>query len=216
MSDQYNFIHIPKTGGTAIKYALEDYSRPNITFPDRGHSLKLSGVTNNACFVIRQPWLRFCSAYWERATMEERRRISENKDVKTFGYANLSADEKRLLEKYTTPDELVTFLREGGRLTGILGELTAPQTVWLGELPQYKKHEHKVKLVFALKDLDKTMKNIFGMFLTRDPFKQRSRKLFDKQQSYDISPVNKDWFEQHRKHEYELLDYIRTREYFYE
>lgn len=215
MSDQYNFIHIPKTGGTAIKYALETTPNSKINFPERGHSLKLNSVKNNACFIIREPWLRFCSAYWERATMEERREISKTKNVKSFGYASLSSDEKRMLSLYKTPDELVTYMREGGRLTGILAELTAPHTLWLGNVEQYQRNEEKVVMACALKNIDAVMKEKFGLLLPKDPFMKRSRAVFKQRQSYDISYTNKVWFEEQRKEEYELLEYIRGGTYFY-
>lgn len=216
MSDRYNFIHIPKTGGTSIKYALEETPRPNITFPEQGHGLTLKSLNNNACFIIRQPWLKFCSAYWERATMEERRELSKTNSYKSFGYANLSDHEKSILEEYKTPNDLISYLRAGNTLPGILGELTSPHNKWLGNLDEYKRHEHKVKLAFALKDLNKALKVHFGLVVPQDPFRRRSRKLFKKEQSYDITPENLEWFEYHRKNEYELLDYIRTRPYFYE
>ena len=52
------FIHIPKTGGTSIKFmqpTLEDWAYYH-------HKIKLADVSGNAIFTIRDPLVRFSSA----------------------------------------------------------------------------------------------------------------------------------------------------------
>ena len=76
---------------------------------------------------------------------------------------------------------------------------------------------NKIKLVFALKDLNKAMNFFFKLELPQDPFRKRSRALFNMQQSYDISPENKQWFEnEYRKDDYKLIEYIKKQKYYYE
>lgn len=214
----YNFIHIPKTGGTAIKYAIADHSRPEeINFPSRGHNLTLHNVNENACFIIREPWKRFCSGYWERATMELRKEESERNDFANFGYASLIPQEEELLNRYTTPNDLLSYMRSGNPLPGILGELTASITKWTGNINQLVNMQDKIKLVFALKDLNKAMNHFFQLELPQDPFRQRSRSLFPITQSYDISPENKEWFEnEFRKDDYDIIEHIKKQKYYYE
>lgn len=52
------YIHIPKTGGTSIKFmqlTLDDWTYYN-------HKIKLAGVSDNVIFTIRDPLSRFSSA----------------------------------------------------------------------------------------------------------------------------------------------------------
>lgn len=223
----HNYIHIPKTGGTALKYVIEDHNastekpNPKINIAVAGHNQKLA-ITDNACFIIRHPWDRFCSGFWERATMEERKKLSETeyKNVRGFGYKTYTDLEKEILEKCKTPDEYLTYIRNGGKTDGAtpgLFELTASITYWIGDIDNYKENEDKVKLVYHINNLDKASKEIYNIQLPTDPFKKRSRALFDIYQSYAISPQNRTWFEnEFRKNDYAIIAYIKTRPYYYE
>ena len=214
---EYNFIHIPKTGGTAIKYAIADSGNNQINFPSRGHNLTLHSVSENACFIIREPWHRFCSGYWERATMQLRREESSKNDYANFGYADLNPQEQEIINQYKTPNELLSYIRKGNTPPSILGELTASITKWTGNENDLVNMHNKIKLVFALKDLNKAMNFFFKLELPQDPFRKRSRALFNMQQSYDISPENKQWFEnEYRKDDYKLIEYIKKQKYYYE
>ncbi len=215
---EYNFIHIPKTGGTAIKYAIADQGRTEeIKFPTRGHNLTLHAVKENACFIIRDPWKRFCSGYWERATMELRKQESEKHSYANFGYASLTPQETEIISTHTTPNDLVNYIRAGNELPGILFELTTSITKWTGKLDQFVNMQDKIKLVFALKDLNKAMNQIFKIELPQDPFRQRSRALFPISQSYDITAENRDWFEnEYRKDDYQIIEHIKKQKYYYE
>lgn len=225
MSEVHNYIHLPKTGGTAMKYALreQENSNPNIkiNIPKAGHNQHLSRMTDNVCFIIRHPWDRFCSGFWERATMEERRKKSqtEYKHVPGFGYKDYSPIEKTILSKCKTPDEFLTYIREGGETQGVtpgLFELTASLTHWLGDIETFKRNEDKIKMVYHINDMDNVMNDVYGITMPTDPFKKRSRALFNKTQSYRISVKNKAWFEkEYRPMDYELIAYIKTRPYWY-
>lgn len=220
---KHSYIHIPKTGGTAIKYALlaeGASSKIPISIAAAGHNQRLSGMNENTCFVIRDPWQRFCSGFWERVTVNDRKAKSKSEysDLRDFGYRDLDPVELQILSECKTPNEFVSYIRDGKpilRHQPGLFELTGSITHWLGDLEDYKKHEHKISLVFDISSMNKIMKEIYDIDIPQDPFQQRSRKLFDLEQSYDISPENLSWFiNKYRHKDYELIDYIKGQEYF--
>lgn len=226
MAQTHYYIHIPKTGGTAMKYALAEQNNKSvdvkIQLPQGGHNQHLQNMKQNVCFIIRHPWDRFCSGFWERATMPERREKSrtEYRDVPSFGYKDYNGLEKEILAECKHPDQFLTYIREGGKVqpgsTPGLFELTAGLGQWLGSIETYKRNESKIKMVYHINNVDHVMKSIYNIDMPTDPFKKRSRALFDKKQSYHISPRNRIWFEQeYRKADYELIAYIKTRPYWY-
>ena len=225
MRQSHNYLHIPKTGGTVMKYAQQEHNsstkpQPKFILPAAGHSQKLHNMSN-ACFIIRHPWQRFCSGFWERSTMDERRELSKTvyKDIPGFGYRDYSPLEKSIFQQCKTPDEYLTYIRNGGKTNGHepgLFELTGSLAHWLGTLSQFKKNEHRVTMAYHINNLDKVMRDIYDVELPQDPFRKRSRDLFKRPQTYAITPANRVWFEQEfRKDDYELIAYIKTRDFYY-
>lgn len=222
--ETHNYLHIPKTGGTALKYVIDEHNKqektqPRIHMPNAGHNQKLARM-NNACFIVRHPWDRFCSGFWERVTMPAREQLSKTKykDVKGFGYKAYSSLEEDILDQCKTPNEFLTYIREGGQTqdcTPGLFELTASMCFWLGSLGEFQQNEHRVISAFHINNMNKAMKSIYDIEMPTDPFKKRSRDLFLIKQSYEISPQNRIWFEQeYRKQDYDLIAYIKTRPFF--
>ena len=128
--------------------------------------------------------------------------------------------EKQILAECATPNDFVTYIRNGGVIRPIqpgIFELTGTITHWLGSLELFQQNEHKVALVFDVKNMDKVMHSVYGLQMPTDPFKQRSRKLFDQEQSYQISDDNLEWFKNTYRHaDYQLLNHIRSQDYYHE
>jgi hypothetical protein len=60
--DAVHFLHLPKTGGTAIKFAIEPYlMRGLYVILTHPHEFKLRDVPTGerVCFVLRDPVARF-------------------------------------------------------------------------------------------------------------------------------------------------------------
>lgn len=212
------FLHIPKTGCTSIKYALADQRRTDICVkPHKGHQTHLSKINKPVGIIVRDPWQRFCSGFWERKTMEQRRRISRTVDAETFGYSQYNAFEKNIIDQMHTPEDFFLWAYNNPMdycKTNILCEITDSMCRWLGDHENYMKNEKKIQLVFDIKNLTAVMKSRFNIEMPHDPFRKRSRELFDIEQSYDISDQNLELFKQWRSADYAILEHIRQQPYY--
>ena len=90
-----NFLHIGKTGGSAIKYALKDYLvTDKYTIHLRGHTCKLSDIPQGdyVFFFLREPISRFMSSFYYKKTQKRRwkhpRFREEQLALKKFNSAN--------------------------------------------------------------------------------------------------------------------------------
>jgi len=210
------YIHIPKSGGTSIKYAKESNPNMPVHIQTAGHNQTIHSFNQNVCFIVRDPWERFCSGFWERKTMPQRRNISKTNTFTSFGYADYNHLETNILNQCATPDDYVSLIRKTGfQNVGVLTELCASIQHWIGNPEEYKKQEHKVVKVFDIKNMDNIFKNHYNTELPQDAFRKRSRKLFDIEQSYECSPSNTVWFtEEFRKADYKLIEYITQQNYY--
>ena len=75
-----HFLHIGKTGGSAIKYALREHLvSPRYQLQLRGHRIALSDIPpgDKAFFFLRDPVSRFVSGFYSRQRCGQPRRFVE-------------------------------------------------------------------------------------------------------------------------------------------
>lgn len=219
------YLHIPKTGGTALGNAFL-VSRKLRPFDVAGHhGMNIINVKGQVFFSIRDPLDRFCSGYWERYTNPMRRIKNKTAPAmfKGSGYKPFNNVEKYVFNLYPTPNDLLTALRKKSypqsryALSDTdLNLLLAPIIAWIGDVKILKEHEDRIGAVFNLSNLTTIMKSNYGIEMPKDPFLKRSRDQFPTlDQSYEVSEENTKWFMSHfRKADYEVVDYIKQQSYY--
>lgn len=220
------FLHICKTGGTALKYLSQrDQGRLDFAISRHHRTTLMNSGDVRVVFGVRDPWQRFCSGYWERATMHQRRDYYNQhmraKNVASFGYSELKPPELKILDQFTTPDALITHWRTnniqwGHRdLSVPFWEVICPITRWIGDLETFQANENRVHVVYEVGDMSAVFQRLYGVAMPEDPFRKRSRGLFDIEQSYETSQENLDWFRTvFRPEDYRVIDYVRSRPYY--
>lgn len=99
---QLHFLHIGKTGGTAIKYALkESHNTGTYQMHFHPHNIKLTdiAVDDKVMFVLRNPISRFISGFFSRYRQGQPRHHSP-----------WSPAEKIAFEQFPTPNQLALAL----------------------------------------------------------------------------------------------------------
>lgn len=224
-------LHISKTAGTALKNALKDAKNKPFSISNT-HSITLLSLDNNVGFILRDPWQRFASGFWERKTLKMIREVRRDRSKLPFKYktGGMGVDytqfEKDIFNVAFTPNDLITLLKNNPEVAkefnhyemdtpqNNLGQVCASYTYWLGDLDTYKENEHKVSIVIDQKSLTAVMKNEYNITMHTDPYIARTREQFDIEQSYDITPENLAWFKQWRSEDYALIEYITQQPYY--
>lgn len=98
-----HFLHIGKTGGTAIKHALQPFAE-SANLRLRGHPTRLADIPpgEDVVFALRAPVARFVSAFHSRL-----RRGRPRYDIPW------TPDEAAAFERFRTPNELACALSSG-------------------------------------------------------------------------------------------------------
>lgn len=220
------YLHIPKTAGTALRNVGLDHKLP---FMVGGHDNTLSNCNSCVVFSLREPWERFVSGFWEAKTFGLRDGIGNQPKYRRYKRGGYHVDRKRSpleqeVYKIVSPDAMVTWLRDDHnrhrlyldiRDVNPMAMLTAPLTHWLGDIASFEQHEHKIRAVFDQRHLTRIMQHHVGVSMPEDAFIARSRKLWDFTGDDYCSPENLSWFRDHfRDLDYQLWDYIQTRDYF--
>jgi hypothetical protein len=126
-----HFLHIGKTGGTAIKYVLKRYpSTPEYEIFIHNHKTSLSDIhqSHGVIFFLRDPARRFVSAFYSR-----------KREGKPRLYNPWSEGERRAFERFETPRDLAEALDDSDpdtRESAIdamaeIGHIKNPYSQWL-------------------------------------------------------------------------------------
>ncbi len=212
------YLHIPKTAGTAMKSSIRSLAEPPFTMEAK-HTVTLWNVKSGQVgFVLRDPMDRFCSAFWECFTknIQKPPRAYEEYESKIFA-------------QIKTPDELVSELQVNNNLfkyftdvnripsDGGLFKTAGSYQYWIGRLQGYKNLENRVAQVINTNSVTSALKNLYELDITTDPKLARTHKRYGGDRSYYIGPDNQKWFQEvFRPVDYELMEYIKTRDYYYE
>jgi hypothetical protein len=220
------FLHIPKTGGTALRNALLTNNVAARPFTVAlTHGSNIVNTQMQIYFGLRDPLERFCSGFWERYTNPMRKELNKSAPnmFRGSGYRDFNDIEKYVFNMYPTPNAMLTSLRKKtypqqryNIKDTDLNILLAPLTAWIGDVNTLRKHENRVGAVFDVSNLTQIMKTMYGIDMPSDPFLKRSRDQFPElEQSYDVSEENAVWFKEHfRKADYDVVDYIKKQSYY--
>ena len=97
-----HFLHIGKTGGSAIKSVLKDFlETPKYSITLHGHRTSLKDIRkgDSVIFFLRDPVTRFISGFYSRQRKGQPRYYSE-----------WSRKEKEVFEHFSTPNEVAVSL----------------------------------------------------------------------------------------------------------
>lgn len=128
-----HFLHIGKTGGTAVKQCLQDYAgATDYELLLHGHDATLRDVPRGEkiLFVIRDPLTRFVSGFNGRL----------REDLPRYHYPWKDA-ERIAFERFTTPDDLARALSSDDREERLaaehamrnIGHVNTPYSYWFGD-----------------------------------------------------------------------------------
>jgi hypothetical protein len=97
-----HFLHIGKTGGSAIKSVLKDFMEtPKYSLKIHGHNISLKDIPkgDSIVFFLRDPVSRFISGFYSRQRKGQPRYNSE-----------WTHQEKEVFEHFSTPNEIAVSL----------------------------------------------------------------------------------------------------------
>lgn len=127
-----HMVHIPKTGGTAVKNALRASPSPSRTrIVLHQHQVRLRDIpaSDEVFFFLREPPARFASAFNDRV-----------REGRPFHYKPWTRDDRRTFARFKTPNDLALGLsapdeetrREARRAFKTMGPLKNHLSEWLG------------------------------------------------------------------------------------
>jgi hypothetical protein len=134
-----HFLHIGKTGGTAVKQCLQNYAgATDYELLLHGHDVTLRDVPRGEkiLFVIRDPLTRFVSGFNGRL----------REDLPRYHYPWKDA-ERMAFERFTTPDDVARALSSDDREERLaaehamrnIGHVNTPYSYWFGDERAFRK-----------------------------------------------------------------------------
>lgn len=228
-------LHVPKTGGTAVKYALINQPVGGFTVSNahRETLAMLIRKQHSAVIVLRDPLDRFCSGFYERKHFLERHKhIQAEQDFPpnfgvNFNRAQYKQEEQRILDAVSTADEFITHIRnhpehyedldesDYNSVKTPLGMLTRPLTFWTGSMNYFKNNEQHIKHTVDLDGLEQYLQAEYKLKLPGyDQPLFRRNKSFYGIDSVSISESNRNWFvNEFRREDYAVIEYMRSQTY---
>lgn len=166
-----HFLHIRKTGGSAVKFALRQVGGTHDRVPTpagpvllQRHPFRLTDVPEGqkAMFVVRDPVTRFVSGFYSRLRKGAPRNNRE-----------WSEDERVAFGWFSTPQELATALGKKGRkrmraefAMDAIRHLQKPLVYWTGDADGLRNQLHRVLYIARQESLDEDferMKALLGL-----------------------------------------------------
>jgi sulfotransferase famil protein len=153
-SSRVHFIHVGKTGGTALTEALLEY-RDDADYEIllRGHAVTLGQIPpgENVMFILRDPLSRFVSGFNGRL----------REDLPRYHYP-WTEGERRAFERFETPDELATALSSGDEAERLaaedamqsIGHVNTPYAYWFGTESAFRRRLADVFFIAFQERLD--------------------------------------------------------------
>jgi len=157
-----HFLHIGKTGGTAVKHALRDsLALTRCTLLLHGHNVKLMDVPEGekAAFFLRDPVSRFCSGFYSR-----KRRGRPRFDLPW------SPGEEVAFGRFPTPDALGTALsskdagvRQSARdAMRSIGHLKRSYWEWFGDAEYFQSRQSDLFFIGFQETLNDDFRSLLG------------------------------------------------------
>lgn len=165
-----HFLHIAKTGGTAIKAALQPsrhlgkVSSPTHTLFLRDHTVHLSGIPvgQKVIFGVRDPAKRFVSGFFSRLRGGKK------------GHNTKDAAERAVFSEFTTPRDLARDLysedearrHAARRAINTIVHTRVRLADWLGSPQELESRKDDILYVYQQETLDddfRKMKDVLGL-----------------------------------------------------
>lgn len=201
-----HFLHIGKTGGTAIKFALKPFTHIFL----HSHNTKLSDIPtgHKVAFFVRDPVSRFVSAFFSRRRMGLPRIHIPWSDNERIAFENF-ATPNNLAESLTDPSKK-NFAMQAMRS---IGHIRTHFWDWFGCADYLENRRNDILFVGAQENLSedferlKTILNIPSASLPTDDINTHKNPIYDKHLS-ELSIINlRRWYDQ----DYQFIDICKHR-----
>lgn len=157
-----HFLHIGKTGGSAIKSALRDYlETPRYSLILHGHGTSLKDVRKgeHVVFFLRDPIARFVSGFYSRQRKGQPRY-----------YAEWRPQEKEVFENFATPNQVAVSLGDRGSREHAVAVMALksvphfkPYSKWYVSLEYFQSRIDDILFIGFQESLDRDFEELKGI-----------------------------------------------------